>query len=159
VNGNGKRIAALCILLVVGGGWAGLASRYTGPDEQARPLTATDANSLLNDPNRVAFTGIDLDNGGLFLRMLLAVGTVAGLGVAALYLSKKVLPRMVNTAGREIRIIETTCLGPRKALHLVEVGGQRLLIASTSESITMLTSVGEMWLDVPKSQANDKVET
>jgi flagellar biogenesis protein FliO len=158
VSGNGKRITALCILLVVGGGWAGLASRYTGRAEQVQSQPAAGANSFLSDPNSTPLTGISLDGGGLFLRMMLSVGIVIGLGAAALYLSKKVLPRVANTAGREIRIVETTCLGPRKALHLVEVGAQRLLIASTADRITMLTPVGETWLDIPKQPVNDKVE-
>lgn len=158
MNGNGKKIAALGLLLVVGGTWAGLASRYTAQAEPVRPQAAADARSFLDDPNSTSFTGISLDNGDLFLRMMLAVGVVAGLGVGALYLSRKVLPRMVNTTGREIRIVETTCLGPRKALHLVEVGHQRLLIASTTDRITMLTPVGETWLDIPKQPIDDKVE-
>jgi flagellar biogenesis protein FliO len=158
VNGNGKRIAVLCALLVVGGTWAGLASHYTAQAEPVQPQAADDAKSFLNDSDSTSFTGVGLDNGDLFLRMMLAVGVVAGLGVGALYLSRKVLPRMVNTAGREIRIVETTCLGPRKALHLVEVGHQRLLIASTADRITMLTPVGETWLDIPRQQIDDKVE-
>lgn len=158
MNSNGKKIAALCILLVVGGGWAGLASRYTDRAEQVQLQAGTSGNSLLSDPNAAPVTGLDLDNTELLTRMLVSVGIVAGLGLAALYLSKKVLPRVVNTAGREIRIVETTGLGPRKALHLVEVGGQRLLIASTSDRITMLTPVGEAWLDVPKQHVNDAGE-
>lgn len=158
MNNKGKRIAALCILLVVGGGWAGLASRYTGRAEQVHLQAGTAGNSSLGDPNAAPVTGIDLDNTALLIRMLVSVGIVAGLGLAALYLSKKVLPRVANPAGREIRIIETTGLGPRKALHLVEVGGQRLLIASTSDRITMLSPVGEAWLDVPKQHVNDTAE-
>jgi flagellar biogenesis protein FliO len=156
MNGNKKRIAALCLLLVVGGGWAGLASRYTG--SAARAQAVPGAGSLLSDPNAAAPVGTSLDGNGVILRMLLAVGIVIGLGAAALYMSKKVLPRIAHPAGREIRIIETTCLGPRKALHLVEVGGQRLLIASSSDRITMLTPVGDAWLDAPKEQADSAVE-
>jgi flagellar biogenesis protein FliO len=149
VNGNGKRIIALCILLVVGGGWAGLASRYTSRGAQVSPQTGlgTAPRSFLNDPNSSPLTVTGLDDGGLVLRMMLAVGVVIGLGVVALYLSKKVLPRATHPAGREIRIIETTCLGPRKALHLVEVGAQRLLIASTSDGVTMLTHLDEAQLE------------
>lgn len=147
MNGNGKRIAALCILLIVGGGWAGLASRYTSRAAQVQPQTEAGPKSFLDDPNSSSLTGSGMDNNALFLRMMLSVGIVMALGIAALYVSKKVLPRVTHTAGREIRVIETTCLGPRKALHLVEVGNQRLLIGSTQESITMLTPVGDMWTD------------
>ncbi len=166
VNNNGKRIVVLCILLVLGGGWAGLASRYTDQSSPAEPPvqnpdsalldappSGSDANANLAEPPR-----IDLGTGGLVLRMTLAVVLVMGLGVAALYLSKKVLPRMTNTMGREIRVLETTCLGPRKALHLVEVGHQRLLIASTSDSVTMLTHVGDTWLELSRPEMNEAVK-
>ncbi len=157
MNGNGKRITALCLLLVVGGGWAGLASRCTGRAERAQ--AATGANSFLSDPNSTALSNMSLDSGGLFLRMTLSVGIVLGLGAVALYVSRKVLPRVTHPAGREIRIVETTCLGPRKALHLVEVGGQRLLIASTGDNITVLTAVEDPWLDVSRQQVDHAVES
>lgn len=156
MNSNGKKIAALCLLLVVGGGWAGLASRYTTGTEQAG--AGTPVQSFLGDPNSARMTGADLDTGRLFFRMMLSVGIVIGLGAAAWYLSRRVLPRMAHPAGREIRIVETACLGPRKAIHVVEVGNRRLLIGSTSESITMLTPLGDALLGVPKQQADDEVE-
>ncbi len=158
MNGNGKRIVALCVLLIVGGGWAGLASRYTHATGQAAPSPPSEPRPYLNDPNLPSLGGAGLGGAGLFLRMMLAVVIVGGLGAATLYLSKKVLPRVTNTAGREIRIVETTCLGPRKALHLVEVSGQRLLIASTNDRITMLTPVGDAWLDIPKQHVDNVVE-
>jgi flagellar biosynthetic protein FliO len=160
VNGNGKRVTALCILLVVGGGWAGLASRYTGQAAQVRPQagTGTATRSFLSDPNSSPLTASGLDNGEVVLRMILTVGAVLGLGVAALYLVKKVLPRVANPAGREIRILETTCLGPRKALHLVEVGTRRLLIASTSDSITMLAPMGEAHPETSEQPVDNEVE-
>jgi flagellar biogenesis protein FliO len=37
--------------------------------------------------------------------------------------------------------VETTHLGPRKGIHLIQVGTRRLLIASTDETITMLAEV------------------
>ncbi len=156
MNGNKKRVAALCLLLVVGGGWAGLASRYTGSAARAQAVPAI--GSVPADPNSTSPGSLSLDDNGLFLRMMLSVGIVIVLGAAALYLSKRVLPRIAHPAGREIRLLETTCLGPRKALHLVEVGGQRLLIGSSSDRITMLTSIGEAWLDAPKAQLDGAAE-
>jgi flagellar biogenesis protein FliO len=67
------------------------------------------------------------------------------------YVSKKLLPRFTNLPGRQIRVLETTHLSPRKGLHLVEVGSHRLLIASTNEKITMLA-------DVTDSQGNFAAE-
>jgi flagellar protein FliO/FliZ len=75
--------------------------------------------------------------------MMFSVVLVVVLGAAALYMSKKVLPRITNLPGKEIRILETAHLGPRKAVHLVKIGNQRLLIGSTNESISMLADVTE----------------
>ena len=79
----------------------------------------------------------------LFYKMLLSVVLVIALGSAVIYVSKKVLPRFSNLPGKQIRVIETTHIAPRKGLHLVQVGVRRLLIASTNEQITMLADVTE----------------
>jgi flagellar biosynthetic protein FliO len=77
----------------------------------------------------------------IFYKMLLSVIVVIALGVAVVYVSKKVLPRFTNLPGKQIRVIESTHIAPRKGLHLVQVGARRLLIASTNEQITMLADV------------------
>ena len=89
--------------------------------------------------------------------MMFAIALVVGLGVVALYLSKRVLPKMARASAKEIRIIETVYLGPRKALHLVEVGRHRLLIGSTHDTITPLATVSEAWLDVSKPPTDEMV--
>jgi len=87
--------------------------------------------------------GDGLGRGELFFKMMFSVVLVLVLGAAAVYMSKKVLPRITNLPGKEIRILETAHLGPRKAVHLLRIGNQRLLIGSTNESITMLADVTE----------------
>jgi len=109
--------------------------------------------------NTTALRGVSPDDGGLVVRMMVAVGVVIALGVAALYVSKRVLPRMAHPEGREIHVVETSYLGPRKALHLVEVGGQRWLIASTNDNVSMLAPVGDPWLDDPRQQADPAAES
>lgn len=39
---------------------------------------------------------------------------------------------------RHLRVVESAALGPRQRLHLVEVGGDRLLVAATDASIVLL---------------------
>ena len=153
-----KRIAVLGVLLVAAGGWIGLASQQ-GDHSQSTEMQAMDPGvSFLSDPNLPSPMNTGLKDGELFLKMMLSVVLVIGLGAAALYLSKRVLPKVTNAAGKEVRIVETTYLGPRKALHLVEVGGQRLLIASTNESITTLAHVGDAWLDMSRQDVADTVK-
>jgi flagellar biosynthetic protein FliO len=78
-----------------------------------------------------------------FYKMLVSIVVVAALGAGVVYLSKKLLPKISNLPGKQIRIVETSHLGQRKALHLVQVGSKRLLIGSTNETITMLADVTE----------------
>ncbi len=76
-----------------------------------------------------------------FYKMLLSILAVAGLGAGVVYVSKKLLPKISNLPGKQIRVIETHHLGPRKSIHLITAGSRRLLIGSTSETITMLADV------------------
>jgi len=147
VSGQKKRIGLLCLLIVVGGGWVALASRYSGDRGPAGAQATSMETSFLSDPNLASAESVGLGSRELFLKMMLSVGLVLGLGAAALYLSKRVLPKVTNAPGKEIRVVETTYLGPRKALHLVEVANQRLLIASTNDRITTLAHLSDAWLD------------
>jgi flagellar biogenesis protein FliO len=159
-----RRIVFLCLLLLVSGGWIALASRRsgaaTGPSvgKDAATVPAPRNSSFTSDPGLSSGPSLSLGNGELFLKMMLSVGLVLGLGGAALYVSRRVLPRVTHAPGKEIHVLETACLGPRKALHLVEVGGQRLLIASTSDHVTMLTTVNEEWVDLPKAEIAEAVK-
>lgn len=146
------------VALMVGGGFVALAAQSA--DSNEAPTASSPARgSFLNDPNLAQEPGMGLDNGRLFLKMMGSVVLVIALGAAALYLSKKVLPKVTNAAGKEIRVVETTYLGPRKALHLVEVGNQKLLIGSTNENIATLAHVGEPWLDLSKQEMDQAVNT
>jgi flagellar biogenesis protein FliO len=114
-------------------------------------------SSFLSDPNLAGPGELNLSNKELLAKTLLSVALVIVLGVAALYVSKKVLPKMTKGPGKEIHILETAYLGPRKALHLVEVEGQKLLLGSTNESITALTHVVDNWADFSKHEMDDTV--
>ena len=92
-----------------------------------------------NDPN----FEIPPSDDGLVATMVQAVLLIVVLGGIAVYLTKKFLPKMRPTCGREINIRETIHLGPHKTVHLVEVGKKTLFIGSTAESITMLADVTE----------------
>jgi flagellar biosynthetic protein FliO len=78
-----------------------------------------------------------------FYKMLLSISLVVALSFAAIYVSKKLLPKLANHQGKQIRVIETTYIAPRKGIHLIQIGSRRLLVASTNESVTMLADVTE----------------
>ncbi len=83
-----------------------------------------------------------------FVAMLL----VAVLGTAAFLLSKKIVPKLTMTKGRNLSVIETVSIGPRKNLHVVEIAGKRnLLIASTNEHISFISDITETMADSRQS--------
>ena len=114
----------------------------TTPEKRISVLT--NSNSLFaSEPNLSEKIKSDTNSSELFYKMLQAVVIVVVLGVGAIYLSKKFLPKITNPPGKEIRIVETTHLGPRKSLHLIRVGNRDLLIGSTTEKITYLADITE----------------
>jgi hypothetical protein len=45
--------------------------------------------------------------------------------------------------------VETIYLEPRKALHLVRVGGQKFLLAASREGLSVLAEVTDVTMDEP----------
>jgi flagellar biogenesis protein FliO len=145
----------LCLAVVIGGGWICLAARSS--DQNAAPTMVEPRGPLSADSGFAGASDLTLGGRELFARMMLSVVVVIALGVGAVYLSKRVLPKVTSTAGKEIHIRETVYLGPRKALHLIEVGTHKLLIGSTSDRITPLAHLTDTWLDLPKQETDDTV--
>jgi len=116
-------------------------ARSSQSEDQTRSVFAKDSD-FASKPNY----GIGRQE--LFVRTMLAVVFVMVLGGAAIYVSRKLLPKLANRPGKEIRIVETIHLGPRKAVHLIEVGHRRFLIGSTNENIRKLAEVSADFPDV-----------
>ena len=92
----------------------------------------------------------------LFFKMMFAVLLVVVLGVAAVYVSKKFLPKITNLSGKKIRVVETVHLGPRKTVHLLKIENRHLLIGSTTESITLLAEIRLTTENTEKSIINNQ---
>lgn len=73
-----------------------------------------------------------------------ALALVVGLILLTHYVSTKLLRKLpaFRPGGRYIRIIETRPLAPRKALILVEVGGEYLLLASSDDNLSLVKQIG-----------------
>jgi flagellar biosynthetic protein FliO len=156
VSNQTKKVAALFAVLVVGGTLVGLAAS-SADREKTETLAPETDTSFLSDPSLSDQPGSALSNGELFLKMMLSVVLVGVLAVAAFYVSKKVLPKVTNAPGKEIRVVETAYLGPRKTLHLVQVGKQKLLVGSTNETIATLAHIDDAWFDLSKQEVNNAV--
>lgn len=134
-----KRIVVLLLAVALCSGAVSLCAARGGSDEGTRSLFDDSDSAYGNEPNGIA--GLDGGVGDFFFRMMLMVLLVVILGAAAIYLSRKLLPRFTQLSGKRVRVVETVHLGPRKTLHLLRIGNQQLLIGSTNENITRLADV------------------
>jgi flagellar biosynthetic protein FliO len=154
--GKIKLVVILALLVVIGGLLPVMARVWAAPDsEQQNDSSIPPAPSKVEGPapEPIQTNNSDLQPqtqqygipGGreFFYKMLLSISLVVALSFAAIYVSKKLLPKLANHQGKQIRVIETTYIAPRKGIHLVQIGSRRLLLASTSESVTMLADVTE----------------
>jgi flagellar biosynthetic protein FliO len=134
-----KNRVFLAVILLCGiAAFAYLAKAGTG--ENAKALAGESVPLSNNQPSFTVGTGDNLDTSGLFFKMMFMVLLVVALGAAAIYLSKRLLPKL-NLPGKMIQVSETVHIGPRRAIHLVKVGKQTLLIGSTNDNITKLADL------------------
>ena len=155
-----KRTVLLLAGIALGGGlivvcFGGSASDPAEPEKPASEpnlfgtLTNGDAGSELGD-NQYPSDQRSYDSGiGIYSDLLRAILFVVVLGAAAVYASRKLLPKITNLPGKEVRVVETVYLGPRKAVHLLEVGSRRLLVGSTNENITKLADITDELAEMP----------
>jgi len=128
--------------------------QLNGPDLHRQALSSTTAvdpnqeeqiasfafKAAAKDPNfSLASNGAGTKE--LFFKMIVSVLLVVALGAVAIYGSRRLMGKITNLPGKKIRIVETTHLGPRKAIHLLRVGDRCLLLGSTNESITKLADL------------------
>ena len=150
-----KIIALLAAVALISGAVVSFGGSAT--DKPMEPLFGNSNSLFANDPNVSVGSGGGLNTQELFLKMTFAVLLVMVLGIAAVYVSKKFGARIANLPGKKIRIIETIHLGGRKRIHLLKVGDQELLIASTNENITKLADITAALseMDLPRNQTDN----
>jgi flagellar biogenesis protein FliO len=84
--------------------------------------------------------GDDVITAAGVIRVVIVFAIVAALGVAVILGLRRVLPRVSGAAlgGGALRIVERTNLGPATRVHLVQVDGERLLVAESRTSLAMV---------------------
>lgn len=85
----------------------------------------------------------------LVRQLLVMILIVALFGGGLWWFVRKYSKGLLVGKGKSISVIETVPLGPRKMLHLLDVGSKRLLIASTSDSIRLLADLTESAQPIP----------
>ena len=128
------------------------------------------AGLFANDPNFSTKANSNSATQELFLKTMLAVLLVIVIGVAAIVTCRKLLPKIAQGGAldwfstafsgtdKKIHILETTHLGPKKAVHLIEIGNQQFLVGSTNESITMLADVTDARCSIPDASQESSIE-
>jgi flagellar biosynthetic protein FliO len=167
VTGHKKKIVAFLAAVALGSSAlvAYSSKQDTGKSASETPgLRARNSESetglLFRDaPAFPGRSGENVDTGEMFFKMMVLVLLVFALGAAAIYVSKRFLPRIANLPGKRIRIIETAHLGHRRTVHLVEIGGRRLLIGSTNENITTLADVTDALCETDSSAPERSART
>ena len=74
-------------------------------------------------------------------KMLSATLVVLLLGGLSIFVIKRLLPKISRVAGKKVSVLETVYLGPRKAVHLIQVGSRKLLVGSSTDRIVKLDDV------------------
>jgi len=85
--------------------------------------------------------GLEDRGSSVLWQMLGWILLILVIGAIGCVLAKKLMPRISASSGRRISILETTYLGPRKAVHLLQVGNRRYIVSSSREDIRMLADV------------------
>jgi len=125
-----------------------------GSNQPKAKIESKNAPLSINDPNFFGKPDYNPMGWEYLVKAVLAILFVLALFVAAIYVSKKLLPKISNLQGKEIRIVETIHLGPRKAVHLLEIENRRFLIGSTNENITKLADLSGNIMDLSSNEAN-----
>jgi len=112
--------------------------------------TGTDANMPEPEPDddNPGLGSERFDSGSLFAQSVAAVFVILVLGAAAIFVVKRLLPRLGIAQGRRINVLETVYLGSRRSLHMVQVGDRTLLVGDTRDRLGLLADLtGSVDLD------------
>ncbi|MBC7963458.1 MAG: FliO/MopB family protein [Steroidobacteraceae bacterium] len=89
-------------------------------------------------------TGHEFSFMASFFQMIAALAIVIGLILVTWHFSGKLLkglPGGHHLASKHIRLVETRYFGPKKALLLVEVGGEYLLLSSSDNRLSLIKCI------------------
>lgn len=114
------------------------------------------ANESIGVPERSAarLGAEDHTPADLLWQSLAAVLVILALGGAALFVVRRLMPRIAAARGKQIHVIESLSLGPNKAIYLVGVGQRRLLLAAGRDQVCLLDDVSDAVATSPDARAD-----
>lgn len=84
---------------------------------------------------------------GTLLQMVVYSVIIVVLGVGAIVVIKKLLPKIQRSGGRNLSIIETAHISPRSSVHLLRVGTKKYLISRSGDGVSLLAEVTQALSD------------
>ncbi|MCD6175899.1 MAG: flagellar biosynthetic protein FliO [Planctomycetes bacterium] len=109
--------------------------------DQTKTPELTNTSDLFDEEEEDSGSG-DLQ-GQLYKQLAKMVAFVAVIGVGVWFYCKKMSGRWNPAKGKNITVTETVNLGPRKHLHIVQLGTKQYLLSSTAADIRLLADVTE----------------
>jgi len=109
--------------------------------EQPKTSAIMDTSELLREEDDDSNSG-DLQD-QLYKQLIKMIAFVGIIGAGVWFYCKKMPGRWNLAKGKNIVVTETVNLGPRKLLHVVQVGAKQYLLSSTPDSIRLLADVTE----------------
>jgi len=78
-----------------------------------------------------------------FFQMLAALFLVIGLILLTYYISTRLMRKLpaIRPGGQHIRVLEVRPMGSRKALILIEINGEYLLLSSSGEQLSLIKQI------------------
>jgi len=131
-KGFNVAVIALAVVAIIG------AAAVSRSDTKA---TASAWDQFKAEPNATPGAADKTPTSDAVKRLLAAIVIVLVVGSAAIWASKKYLPKIAAAKGKNIKLIETVTLAPQRHVHIIEVGTQKFLIGSSVDSVRMLADV------------------
>ncbi len=94
--------------------------------------------------------------GDALLKMVLYSLLIVVLGVLALVVLKRLLPKIQRSAGKNLSIIETAYISPRSSVHLLRVGTKKYLISRSGDGVSLLAEVTQALSDEQTASGPDE---
>lgn len=90
------------------------------------------------------------------LSFIFKLAVVLALAYGTIYGLKKFngIKGNLGNSRQRIKVVENTTLGANRALHLVEIGSKKLLVASTPNHVNLVTELGEE--EIPEVEAPEQ---
>ncbi len=133
-------MALLAVLLSPGYAAAQTTAAATAP-AGTQPTTDRGGKLVLRGEGNRSLPALD-DGDGILGQMVSYVLVILVLGGAAAWAARRFLPRSrPQDEGGRIRVTDTLHLSPGKQLQVIEVGGQRFLIASCKDGVSLVSEL------------------